>query len=162
MKPRRFPYGYQMIGGKIEICDDEAEIIRWIFQMRIERASCYAIAKVMHDSGIAYFSDSIKKAACKVSRILYDARYIGNKHYPAIVDKGIFLAVQALKGEPYCKKIASFSNEKSSHTAVFDYIPSEEIFQQEQRLMHDKNADKSAIFALAAKKYNCIIERSTP
>lgn len=162
MTTRRFQYGYAMIDGKIEICENEAEVIRWIFHKRIERTSGYAIAKALHDSGINYFSDSSRKSACKVSKILYDARYFGDSQYPAIVDKGIFLAVQEMKGEPYCKKSPAFSTEKEYHTADFDYLPSDEINRQEQVLMNDNEVDKTAIFALAAAKYNCIIERSTP
>ena len=162
MTPRRFPYGYAMINGKIEIREDEAAVIRWIFQKRIERTSGYAIAKALHNSEIHYFSDSIRKSACKVSKILYDARYIGEMDYPAIVDKGTFLAVQEMKGEPFCKKVQPLSTEKEDHTTAFDYLPSDEINRQEQVLMNDQGMDKSAIFALAAAKYNCITERSTP
>ena len=162
MTSRRFPYGYTMINGKIEVCNDEAKVIRWIFQMRMDGDSCYAIAKMLYDLEIVYFSDSVKKAACKVSKILYDVRYIGDTQYPSIVDRNIFHRIQGMKGKAYCKKTASFSNEKSSHTAVFDYIPSDEIIKREQVLMHDNEVNKAAIFALAAEKYNCIIERSTP
>ena len=162
MTPRRFPYGYTMTDGRIEICEDEAEVIRWIFQKRIELTSGYAIAKTLHNACIAYFSGSIRKAACKVSKILYDARYIGEMDYPAIVDKGTFLAVQEMKGEPYCKKSPAFSKEREYHTANFDYLPSDEINRQEQVLMNNQNTDKAAIFAVAAAKYNCIIGRSTP
>ena len=150
-----------MIGGKIVTCEDEASVIRRIFQMRLDGRSGYAIAKALHDSGIHYFSDSIRKAACKVIKILYDARYIGEIDYPAIVDKDTFLAVQEMKGEPYCKKSPAFSKEKEYHTADFDYLLSDEINRQEQVLMNDNDVDKAAIFALAAAKYNCIIERST-
>ena len=150
-----------MIDGRIEICENEAEVIHRIFQKRIEHTSGYAIAKELHDSESLYFSDSIRKAACKVSKILYDARYIGEMDYPAIVDKDTFLAVQEMKGEPYCKKSPAFSKEREYHTADFDYLPSDEINRQEQVLMNDNDVDKSVIFALAAAKYNCIIERST-
>lgn len=81
--------------------------------------------------------------------------------YPAIVDKDTFLAVQEMKGEPFCKKVQPLSTEKEDHTTAFDYLPSDEINRQEQVLMNDQGMDKSAIFALAAAKYNCIIERST-
>ncbi len=162
MTPRRFPYGYQMKNGKIEICNDEAEIVRWIFQKRMNGSSGYQIAKELYDAHTVYFSDSIRKTACKVSQILYDARYIGDTHYPPIVERDIFLWVQEMKGKPFCEKAPSSSTEKSSHTVLFEYIPSDEISNREQTLINDKNTDKDAIFALAAEKYNCITERSTP
>ena len=163
--PRRFPYGYEMQQGCILICESEAEVIRWIFRKRLEGVSGYQMAKTLKDSKVDYFSDNIRKASCKVSKILYDSRYIGEKEYPAIVQQDVFAQVQNLKGKPFFQK-AELKRSENADPVATAYLPSDEVLQKEriltERLDSGQTVLKDAIFALAADKYDCIIERSTP
>ncbi len=170
MALRKFPYGYQMKDGILEICEPEAGIIRNIFQNRAEGKSNYAMAKELYDAQTEYFSDSIKKASCKISSILYDERYVGAENYPAIIDEDLFQKVQNLKGEQYCKPTRTKAVSKSSETLtelipeLTTYIPNTAIFEKEAALkkmlkenIEDTESIRQFILDLASEKYNCII-----
>ena len=77
MAMRKFPYGYIMKSGVINIYEAEAENVRWIFEKRAAGCSNWSIAKELFEKDDVYFKDSVKKNACKISSILYDKRYIG-------------------------------------------------------------------------------------
>ena len=162
----KFPYGYMMRNGDIVVCETEAEIIRSIFVARSSGKSNYAIAKEQFDAHTEYFGDSVKKASCKISKILYDKRYIGFDGYPAIIDEPLFYQVQMLKGKPYAERksrAASIKQEGKANTMQMTvYIPSTDVVQMEAELKKwlkdstDADNIRKLIFDLAAAKYECI------
>ena len=83
---RKFPYGYTMNSGELDICEDEANNIRRLFTEFLDGKSMYSIALALFNENDPYFNDTKKKAACKVSSILRDKRYSGADGYPAIID----------------------------------------------------------------------------
>ena len=102
MSFRKLPYGYRLERGTIAIVEEEAAIIRAIFKGRSDGKSTRKMAKELHD--IPYFSDITQNASCKISKILYNARYIGAEGYPPIVEMNVFEQVQALRGESFNPK----------------------------------------------------------
>ena len=166
MAMSKFPYGYMMRNGDIVICETEAAIIRSIFRNRADGKSIHAIAKELFDTHTEHFGDSVKKASCKISKILYDKRYIGFDEYPAIVDEALFYRVQILKGKPYAERksrAASIKQEGKANTMQMTvYIPSTDVVQMEAELKKwlkdstDADNIRKLIFDLAAAKYECI------
>ena len=89
MATHKTPYGYEMVRGRIVVNVPEAETIRWIFQKRAEGRSVWSIARELYDANDPYFNDSKRKAACKISSILYDERYVGANGFEPIVSRKI-------------------------------------------------------------------------
>lgn len=73
-------YGYKVENGKIVIAEDEAVIVRCIFQNYLSGMS---MRKSALSAGADFTHSSVKK-------IIQQKRYIGNDFYPAIIDKDIF------------------------------------------------------------------------
>ena len=165
MALRKFPYGYKMESGTLEISNQEAEIIRNIFQKRADGKSIYAIAKELYEAQTDYFSENVKKASCKVNSVLYDERYIGAENYPVIVDEDLFRKVQKMKGQQFCSpKIKTVPKEKEYIPEMTVYVPNTAVFEKEAALkkmlkenIEDAENIRQAIFELASEKYNCII-----
>jgi len=173
MALRKFPYGYEMKNGEIQICESEAETVRYIFTQRSQGKSNQKIAKELFEKSEAYFGDSVNKNSCKISSILYDKRYIGEDGYEQIVDKKLFDKVQKMKGESYCKKGCKEKEKVKAAEAAkaTTLIPTQAVFEKEKRLKEmlnggngnakSDNADseqiRKLIFELAEEKYNCIV-----
>lgn len=168
-KNRNFPYGYVMERGVIIVNESEAETVRWIFEKRAAGRSNWEMARELYSGDDQYFKDDMKKAACKVSMILYNERYIGADGYPPIVDTELFHAVQEKKGKPWMDNKRQYlvggrtefiRTEKPKTTA---YIPSRAVFEKEKALkamFRSEDADaehiRTAILDLASEKYDCI------
>lgn len=73
-------YGYKVENGKIVIVEDEAAIVRSIFQNYLSGMSMRQSAA---SAGADFTHSSVKK-------IIQQKRYIGNDFYPAIIDKDLF------------------------------------------------------------------------
>jgi site-specific DNA recombinase len=50
----RIPYGYRLVNGRIEIAEDEAEVVRSIARMRLSGLSFAQIARDLNERGIPY------------------------------------------------------------------------------------------------------------
>ena len=160
---RRFPYGYTMINGTITVCEEEAGYVRRIYRELLEGSSMYSIAGRLYNEGIAYFKDSQKKSACKISMILRDRKYTGIDGFPEIIDTETFEKAQFSR-KPYALKTKG--NKKD--VPVFDikidtvYTPSQSVMIMEQEIKNnlrncqDSEKLRNMILQLAAEKYNCI------
>lgn len=73
-------YGYKVENGRIDIVEDEAAIVRCIFQNYLSGMS---MRKAAVNAGANFTHSSVKK-------IIRQKRYVGNDFYPAIIDKDIF------------------------------------------------------------------------
>ena len=173
MATHKTPYGYEMVRGRIVVNVPEAETIRWIFQKRAEGRSVWSIARELYDANDPYFNDSKRKAACKISSILYDKRYDGANGFEPIVEPELFTAVQNLKGKPWMEsqnqrciagRTAGESMERKPLPTSTTYIPDKAVFEREKalkELLNEENADagaiKTAIMDLASAKYDSIM-----
>ena len=163
MALRKYPYGYKIANGKIEICEEEEKKIKRIYREFIEGKSMYKIAAELFEEEDPYFSDTKKKAACKVSAILRDRRYTGDEGYPPIIDTEIFEKTQG-RGKAYAVPNHANKKEKPVFEIKTDtiYRPTPKVKKLEQELMtelkssQDSEGLRDRILHLAAEKYRCI------
>ncbi|MCR5019694.1 recombinase family protein [Ruminococcus sp.] len=90
MASKKTPYGYILAEGRIAVDVGEAEIIRRIFEEKVNGLSGSKIGATLFDEQILYFSEDKKKAVDKVYCILRDGRYCGADGYPPIITEDIF------------------------------------------------------------------------
>ena len=85
MKKSRFiPYGYTIRNGKTIIEHNEALIIRDIFNQYISGASLKDIAESLTERRIPYTEKKNVWNKARISRILENAKYMGDGEYDAI------------------------------------------------------------------------------
>lgn len=91
MKKNRFiPYGYTMRNGRTVIDHGEAEVIRKIFEHYIEGASLKEIAEELTEQQIPYTEKTAVWDKARISRIIDNAKYIGDGEYDPIIDENTF------------------------------------------------------------------------
>lgn len=90
MRGIKFPFGYKFENGEVHIVEEEAEIVRRIFNYRISGITGPKIGASLYAEKISYFSDSEKKSGDKVMAILRNERYFGGYDYPPIISKETF------------------------------------------------------------------------
>ena len=163
MAYKRFSYGYEMKDGKIIINNAEAEIVRNIFRKRSEGVSIYALAKEMMETDPEYFTGNGKKASCKISAILYNQKYVGEKGYETIVDSSVFEKVQEMKGKKYVdgNAVSKHGELSRQHPVSSSYNPSASVLEKEDALRKsyeggDADSILTSIYELAAAKYDCV------
>lgn len=96
-KNRTIPFGYMMQNGEIQINPTEAAAVQKIFKMYLDGSSLLAISNYMSSTGISYNNATSAWNKNMVKRILENEKYIGEKGYPAIIDKEIFHRANAQK-----------------------------------------------------------------
>ncbi|MDU2672852.1 MAG: recombinase family protein [Clostridium sp.] len=73
----RFIYGYRIEKGKIEIYEEEAQIVRMIFQDYLDGYGCTVIAKKLREMNVKKLRDG-KWNSERVADIIKNEKYIGN------------------------------------------------------------------------------------
>lgn len=126
------PLGYRIApGGKFEILEDEALVVRWIFDSYVvKQLGLNRIARFLRENGLTEFGRAGGKfrwSAQGVKVILTNRTYLGEFHWqprgdatpivvsgshPAIVDSGVFMAAQ--------KRLAQ--NRRDRHTRWGEYL----------------------------------------
>lgn len=88
-KKRNFPFGYQMIDGRIDVNVKEAQVVQFIFQKYSEGISAPKLTEQLPIFNIPYREGSQwnKNMVC---RILDNRAYLGNDEYPPIIDERLF------------------------------------------------------------------------
>lgn len=85
MRGIKFPFGYKFENGEVHIVEEEAEIVRRIFEDRINGVTSPKIGAALYAEKIPYFSDSLAKAEDKVMTILRNERYFGADGLPPVI-----------------------------------------------------------------------------
>ncbi len=85
MRGIKFPFGYKFENGEVHIVEEEAEIVRRIFEDRINGVTSPKIGAALYVEEIPYFSDSLVKAEGKVMTILRNERYFGADGLPPVI-----------------------------------------------------------------------------
>jgi len=96
-KIRYIPYGYTMRDGKTIISNEEAAIIKEIFQAYIAGSSLKAIAEELTCRCIPYTEKNTSWDKARVARIIDNSKYIGDEEYDSIVGEDIYEAAKSLK-----------------------------------------------------------------
>lgn len=86
------PYGYQYVNGKLVVVDDEAHIVRAIYNMAIGGSSLQEICDHLNDAGIES-KKGVGWSRQTISNILHNPLYIGQRRWDNIQLK---TAVQAI------------------------------------------------------------------
>ena len=98
MKKIRFiPYGYSVRDGHTVIDHKEAEIIQEIFKEYITGASLKDIAEDLTQRKIPYTEKTDAWDKARVSRIIENAKYLGDGEYDPIIDEATFERASACK-----------------------------------------------------------------
>lgn len=79
------PLGYKIVNGKIVINEQQAEQIRTMYAVYLLGGSYKAAAKA---AGLDMMHSAVK-------HVLRNKKYLGNEHYPAIIDEEAFNAAEA-------------------------------------------------------------------
>lgn len=76
-KPRNcMLYGYRVVNGKLTIKEDEAEVVRHIFQLFLEGDSCYVISQKLEKEGAKSYRGKPFKDAV-IMRMIRQEKYTG-------------------------------------------------------------------------------------
>ena len=85
MRGIKFPFGYKFENGEVHIVEEDAKIVRRIFEDRINGVTSPKIGAALYAEKIPYFSDSLAKAEDKVMTILRNERYFGADGLPPAI-----------------------------------------------------------------------------
>jgi hypothetical protein len=95
---RKIPFGYIMEDGEIQCSPTESEAVRDIYRRYLNGAAYSKIADEMALQGIHYHQQTAEWNKHMVKRILENERYLGEKGYPAIIDRVTYMNAQLLRG----------------------------------------------------------------
>lgn len=101
MSNRKIPFGYQMAMGKIEIAASEAALVQEIFDRYVLGASYKELTDMLKKQQITYQPDKLWNKNM-VARMLEDRRYIGEKGFPAVIEKETFHRADKKRGLKRC------------------------------------------------------------
>ena len=87
MKIRKYPFGYELQMGKIQINPLEAQWVQKIYDFYLTSQSLQKTANWLNVEQIPYSTMQSKWNKNTVARILQDGRYLGNSVYPSIISK---------------------------------------------------------------------------
>lgn len=91
---RKQPFGYKMEWGEIVIQEQEASVVRWIFQTYLTGASYNDLAETLENGDIPYEVGKLWNKNM-VARILENSKYTGQRGYPPLIPREQFDAVQS-------------------------------------------------------------------
>lgn len=97
MKNRRFPYGYEMRNGIIQINEKEANVLINIFEQYINGSNLKEIANSLTINKIEYLPDECNWNKSRIKRMIEDKRYIGDEKYPQIINEEIYIKANHIK-----------------------------------------------------------------
>ena len=90
---RKQPFGYKMEWGEIVIQEQEASVVRWIFQSYLTGASYHDLTEALEKGDVPYEVGKLWNKNM-VARILENYKYTGQCDYPSLISQELFEAVQ--------------------------------------------------------------------
>lgn len=118
MATRTILYGYEIRDGQRQVCQSEAETVRQIFSMYRNGLSYQKTAETLNQRGIPYGESGTAWNKGKIKRMLEDRRYIGERNFPAIIDRETFEAVQTVIGDRSASQIPKAGRTKDTAAAL--------------------------------------------
>ncbi len=97
MKNRLHSYGYGMKDGQIIIIEQEAKIVRTVFERYIAGETLKGIADSLVEKGIEYYTGCTNWNKTTIMRMIENKKYIGDKGYPLILDLSVFEQANEIK-----------------------------------------------------------------
>ena len=90
---RKQPFGYKIEWGEIVIQEQEASVVRWIFQTYLAGASYNDLTEALEKGDVPYEEGRLWNKNM-VARILENSKYTGQYDYPSLISQELFKAVQ--------------------------------------------------------------------
>lgn len=90
---RKQPFGYKMQWGKIVLQEQEASVVRWIYQTYLSGASYNDLVETLRKQTIPYITGKLWNKNM-VARILENPKYTGESEYPPLISQEQFEAVR--------------------------------------------------------------------
>ncbi len=99
MELRTILYGYGKLQFKFFVIEEEARIVKRIFEEYISGKTLLQIGNALTEEGVVYYRDRTYWSKQAVRRILENSHYIGDKDYPAIIDRKTFKTANSIRLE---------------------------------------------------------------
>lgn len=93
----RMPIGYIMRNGKIEINNEYSPIVKQIYTQYLSGMSLGKIAKELESKHVLTANHNTNWTHGAIGRILENVKYLGDQHYPMLIDKETFDETQKLR-----------------------------------------------------------------
>lgn len=127
------PFGYRLVNGKnLEIDEDEARLVRWIFTEYLNGKSTKWLAKQMELMKIPTSDGKEKWYPAAICYILTNEKYIGNTRCQKKYTVGF----------PFIKKLNKGERDQYYIENTHSAIISREMFEKAQRLLKNRGAYK--------------------
>lgn len=97
MRNRMLPLGYRMENGEIVIDENEAEVVKYIFNDYCTGKSLKSLVNVLNERNAVFKENGAQWNKGRLYHILMDRRYIGEKSYPLIIDEDVFKKANGMK-----------------------------------------------------------------
>jgi len=94
MVNRWTPYGYKVENGQLAIITERATVVKRIYQDFLSGDSCEKMANALNADNIQYDGKIPVWDKDKISRLLKNSCYIGERDFPIIIDAETFQAAQ--------------------------------------------------------------------
>ncbi len=135
-KTRYIPYGYVLRNGRTIIEQDEADVIREIFNSYIGGASLQCIAEQLTERRIPYSEQTCVWDKARISRIIGNAKYIGDGEYDSIIDEDAYEFAVSLKTS---RQRNTFERDCEGINFLRDYIRCEKCGASMRRRISNKH-----------------------
>ena len=96
MGNRKLPFGYQMVMGEIILYPIESGIVQEIFRRYAAGASYGELIEWLKEQSVPYETEKLWNKNM-VARILEDCRYLGEKGFPAVIEKSTYDAAKQVR-----------------------------------------------------------------
>lgn len=98
MSNRKLPFGYHLENGKINIQEQEAQLVECIFRWYCDGESLKTVTERLSHQAVPFAEGRCWNKNI-VARILADERYLGTCGYPAIIESETFLKAAGARGQ---------------------------------------------------------------
>lgn len=97
MELRTILYGYNKYQFEFFVNEEEAEIVRRIYNEYISGKTLLQIANALTEERVVYYRDRTNWSKQAVRRIIENIHYTGDKEYPAIIEKETYKKANELR-----------------------------------------------------------------
>lgn len=96
---RKIPYGYQIRDGELTIDPQESKGVKQIFSLYLAGMTQHQIADALNADRFFYSVENPTWCRPRIAQALQNPRYMGEKGYPALIDRETFHMAQTMRAE---------------------------------------------------------------
>lgn len=145
-KIARPPFGFDIIDGKLEVNEDQAQIVNQIFNWYISGCGLQKIADILNENNVPSSQKQKKWTADIVKYILKNERYIGD---------AVFQKNYVTEALPHLKRRNYGEKPKYYVTNINPQIVEKSVFEAVQRLLEERHKPYSNKGHLMSGKIIC-------